>query len=85
MQTNFWEEKTPCWETMGCMGQPGKGKECPAYKAQRYPCWNILGTLCKGPRGRDPRQCQECSVYKKYGEGRPILIFDPEQMDKLNL
>lgn len=79
----FWEGKTPCWETKQCLGQPGKGKECPAWEAQEYPCWSVLGTLCKGPRGRDPRLCQGCEVYHRYGEGKPILIFDPQAMRKL--
>jgi hypothetical protein len=77
---NYWENKTPCWEIKGCMGKPGKGKDCIAYKYTKYPCWNAVGTLCKGPSGRDIRECQCCEVYHKYGQNKPILVFDVAKM-----
>lgn len=58
------------------MGKAGKGKDCVAYQYPNYPCWNALGTLCKGETGRDVRACLACEVYKKYGNGAPVLVFD---------
>ena len=77
---SYWDEKIPCWETRGCMGQPGKGKECLAYQYQKYPCWKVAYTKCKGESGKDIMQCKSCEVYLTYGNDEPILCFDVRNM-----
>jgi len=73
---NFWTGKVPCWEKSHCP-EMIKG-ECPAAKYQFLPCWEIEGTYCKlndrGATGRDTTICENCPVYKKYGNGQPIKI-----------
>lgn len=73
---NFWTGKVPCWEKSNCP-EMIKG-ECPAAKYQFLPCWEIEGTYCKlndkGATGRDTTICENCPVYKKYGNGQPIKI-----------
>jgi len=73
---NFWTGKSPCWELCNC---PEMIKsECPVEKYQFLPCWQIEGTYCKlddrGATGRDTSICETCRVYKKYGNGEPIVL-----------
>jgi hypothetical protein len=73
---NFWTDKAPCWELCNC---PEMIKsECPVEKYQFLPCWEIEGTYCKlddkGATGRDTSICETCRVYKKYGNGQPIVL-----------
>jgi hypothetical protein len=76
--TDFWANKTPCWELNNC--PPEIRDECPAYRNRALPCWEIEGTyskLCMGKgqaNGRDTTICQACPIYKKYGEGAPIRL-----------
>lgn len=77
---SFWNQKRPCWQMRNCLGQPGKGKDCVAYQHQQHPCWKLAGTLCKGPSGKDLRECKACKVYLEYGEGKPIIVFDPNRV-----
>lgn len=73
---NFWIDKTPCWEMSHCTNMVKA--ECPAFKYQFLPCWEIEGTYCKlddkGATGRDTSICETCRVYKKYGNGDPIVL-----------
>ena len=73
---DFWEGKSPCWETYRCHN--ALKSNCPAFKYRSLPCWAIEGTYCKldnsGVNGIDTSLCQVCSVYKKYGHGEPIEI-----------
>ena len=73
---NFWADKQPCWEKCHC---PEIIKaECPATVYQFLPCWEIEGTYCKlddrGATGRDTSICETCRIYKKYGNGDPIVL-----------
>jgi hypothetical protein len=73
---NFWADKQPCWEKCHC---PEMIKaECPATEYQFLPCWQIEGTYCKlddhGATGKDTSICEVCRVYKKYGNGQPIVL-----------
>ena len=73
---HFWKDKTPCWEMCHC---PEDIKsQCPVPKHPFLPCWEIEGTYLKlsndGEKGDDISICQVCRVYKRYGEGNPIVI-----------
>jgi len=76
--TDFWENKSPCWEMSRC--PPEIRDECPAYRNRALPCWAIEDTyskLCMAggqANGQDTTNCHTCSVYKKYGEGKPIEL-----------
>jgi hypothetical protein len=75
-QTNYWASRTPCWEMCHCPAMIRD--ECPATRYQFTPCWQIEGTYCKlddyGVTGTDTTICQVCRVYKKYGNGEPIVL-----------
>jgi len=75
-KNNFWADKQPCWEKCHC---PEMIKaECPATIYQFLPCWEIEGTYCKlddhGSTGKDTSICEVCRVYKKYGNGEPVIL-----------
>ncbi len=74
--TGFWTGKTACWEMFRC--PDSIRNECPAYKHQELPCWQIAGTFSKlqgdGAKGCNIDICQNCRVYKRYGNGQPIVI-----------
>jgi hypothetical protein len=72
----FWHSRQPCWEMCHC---PEKIRnECPATKYTRFPCWEIEGTYLKlsedRKTGKDITLCQLCRVYKRYGDGKPIVL-----------
>ena len=73
---NFWADKTPCYKLCNCPEMITN--ECPVSKYQFLPCWEIEGTYCKlddkGSTGRDTSICETCRVYKKYGNGEPIVL-----------
>ena len=75
-RVNFWTGKLPCWELCNC--PPMIKRECPAGKYQVLPCWEIEGTYCKlddrNSTGRDISICETCRVYRKYGNGQPIVL-----------
>jgi hypothetical protein len=72
----FWEGKTPCWETFRC--PEAVRNECPAFHYRSLPCWQIEGTYSKlhgnGTRGDSIEICENCRVYKRYGDSEPIEI-----------
>lgn len=75
-QSEFWQDKTPCWEMCHC---PENIRDsCPAPKHTGLPCWEIEGTYLKlsdnGERGDDTSICRVCRVYRRYGEGKPICV-----------
>lgn len=74
--SEFWQGKTPCWEMCHC--SEVIRSECPATKYRHLPCWEIEGTYCKltddGTSGKDTSICQQCRVYKRWGQNRPIEI-----------
>jgi methyl-accepting chemotaxis protein len=73
---NFWADKTACFKLCNCPEMITN--ECPVSKYQFLPCWEIEGTYCKlddkGSTGRDTSICETCRVYKKYGNGEPIVL-----------
>ncbi|MCX6005686.1 MAG: hypothetical protein NTZ34_00265 [Chloroflexi bacterium] len=73
---NFWADKAPCYKLCNCPEMITN--ECPVAKYQFLPCWEIEGTYCKlddkGSTGRDTSICETCRVYKKYGNGEPIVL-----------
>lgn len=73
---NFWVDKTPCYKLCNCPEMITN--ECPVSKYQFLACWEIEGTYCKlddkGATGRDTSICETCRVYKKYGNGQPIVL-----------
>jgi ribosomal protein S17 len=72
----FWEGKTPCWEMFRC--PEAVRNECPAFHYRSLPCWQIEGTYSKlhayGTKGECTRICENCRVYKRYGNAEPIEI-----------
>ena len=76
--TNFWLNKSPCWEASHC--PPEIRDECPAYINRTLPCWEIEGTYSKlcmesgQANGRDTTTCQTCPIYKRYSAGEPIHL-----------
>jgi ribosomal protein S17 len=72
----FWEEKTPCWEMFRC--PEAVRNECPAFHYRSLPCWQVEGTYSKlhddGTRGDSTEICENCRVYKRYGNAEPIEI-----------
>jgi ribosomal protein S17 len=72
----FWEGKTPCWETFRC--PEAVRNECPAFHYRSLPCWQIEGTYSKlhdnGNKGESTKICENCRVYKRYGNAEPIEI-----------
>ena len=72
----FWEGKTPCWEVCHCPEMIRN--ECAAPRYTSVPCWQIEGTYCKlnnrEASGTDTSICEVCRVYKKWGQGKPIMI-----------
>jgi ribosomal protein S17 len=72
----FWERKTPCWEMFRC--PEAVKNECPASLYRTLPCWQIEGTYSKlhdyGKRGDGTEICQNCRVYKRWGQGEPVAI-----------
>ena len=72
----FWEGKTPCWEMFRC--PEAMRNECPAFKYRTLPCWQIEGTYCKlmdyGARGDGTEICENCRVYKRWGQGERVEI-----------
>jgi ribosomal protein S17 len=72
----FWEGKTPCWETFRC--PEAVRNECPAFHYRNLPCWQIEGTYSKlhdnGTKGECTKICENCRVYKRYGNAEPIEI-----------
>jgi hypothetical protein len=72
----FWEGKTPCWETFRC--PEAVRDECPAFHYRSLPCWQIEGTYSKlcdyGTKGECTKICENCRVYKRYGNAEPIEI-----------
>ena len=72
---SFWHDKTPCWQMCHCPESIRNG--CPAYRYQHLPCWEIEGTYLKlsddGSKGDDTSICYVCRVYKRYGNGKPIV------------
>jgi len=72
----FWEEKTPCWEMFRC--PEAVRNECPAFHYRNLPCWQIEGTYSKlqdyGTKGECTKICENCRVYKRYGNAEPIEI-----------
>jgi hypothetical protein len=72
----FWEGKTPCWEMFRC--PEAVRNECPAFLYRTLPCWQIEGTYSKlhdyGKRGDGTEICQNCRVYKRWGQGEPVAI-----------
>ena len=72
----FWEGKTPCWEMLHC--PEAMRNKCPAFKYRTPPCWQIEGTYCKlfdyGARGDGAEICENCRVYKRWGQNEPIEI-----------
>jgi DNA-directed RNA polymerase subunit RPC12/RpoP len=72
----FWHDKTPCWQMLRC--PEAIRNECPAFKHQDTPCWQIEGTYSKlheyGARGDCTKICENCRVYKRYGNAEPIEI-----------
>lgn len=75
-EMGYWEGKTSCWEMFRC---PDAIKnECPAFKDRSIPCWQMEGTYCKlsdnGKRGDSTDICQNCRVYKRWGNGEPIEL-----------
>lgn len=73
---DFWRDKTPCWEMIGC--PQSILADCPAPRHRQYPCWEIEGTYCKwdgwGTLGIDTSICLICEVYLRWGEGKPIKL-----------
>jgi ribosomal protein S17 len=72
----FWEGKTPCWEMFRC--PEAVKNECPAFLYRTRPCWQIEGTYSKlhdyGTRGDGTEICENCRVYKRWGQGEPVEI-----------
>ncbi|UCG83565.1 MAG: HEAT repeat domain-containing protein [Dehalococcoidia bacterium] len=72
----FWEGKTACWEMIAC--PPEIKRFCPASSYLANPCWELEGTYTKlsddGMKGDDTQICENCRVYKKWGDGKPIRI-----------
>ncbi len=72
----FWEGKTPCWEMFRC--PEAVKNECPAFRYRTRPCWQIEGTYSKlhdyGTRGDGTEICENCRVYKRWGQGEPVEI-----------
>jgi ribosomal protein S17 len=72
----FWEGKTPCWETFRC--PEAVRNECPAFHYRNLPCWQIEGTYSKlhdnGTKGECTKICENCRVYRRYGNAEPIEI-----------
>ncbi len=72
----FWEGKTPCWDTFRC--PEAVKNECPAFHYRSLPCWQIEGTYSKlhdnGTKGECTKICENCRVYKRYGNAEPIEI-----------
>lgn len=74
--SDFWQGKTPCWQTCHC---PELLKvECPAPRYPSLPCWEIEGTYCKLTAdltgGQDTSICRSCRVYKRWGQEKPIEL-----------
>ena len=74
METDFWQEKTPCWVMHECPSY--LRSECPAFQHPEYPCWEVEGTYCKynerTGRMDDTRHCYRCNVFMIYGHGVTI-------------
>lgn len=72
----FWEGKTPCWEMFRC--PEAVRNECPSFHYRSLPCWQIEGTYSKlhdyGAKGECTKICENCRVYKRYGNAEPIEI-----------
>ncbi|AQS59944.1 methyl-accepting chemotaxis protein [Desulforamulus ferrireducens] len=80
-QGDFWEGKVHCSETKNCLAEGRDPSQCKVSKYPGYPCWNLKGTHCKGEKGNDIRQCKECEVYKQYGNGQPIVVYDDNLLE----
>lgn len=81
-QTDYWQDKDPCWEIKKCVAEGRDPQQCNAFKYSHYPCWNIYGTHCKGESGWDIRKCKECEVYQKYGDNAPLVVFNERLLDQ---
>lgn len=80
-QQEFWEGKEHCSDIKDCLAEGRNPEQCNVSKHPEYPCWNIKGTHCKGVKGTDIRQCKECEVYKRYGNDRPLVVYQDELLE----
>jgi signal transduction histidine kinase len=63
------DDKTPCWEFIGCGIEKDKTRNCPAYPYYGRICYGVAGTLCEhgisGIYAGKIEECAKCPFYQE--------------------
>ncbi len=63
------DNKTACWDCLGCGIKTDPAKRCPAYPYFGRTCWAIAGTMCEGKTmgtyAEKISDCRDCPFYQR--------------------
>jgi signal transduction histidine kinase len=70
------DNKTPCWEYIGCGIEKDSSRRCPAYPYFGRICYGVAGTLCEcgisGIYAEKVEDCAKCPFYQELRRTIPV-------------